>query len=1044
MKKLSCIKKLKIVTTHLAITCLMFSPWSALPIQAADNVNPTMSTAVGVMNIVGATANQFMKQQQMMQQQMQMMAQMATLKPQPVPSKFFGCMVGPAIANMPKGGFCPKDNQDPSMVGFVNNFRSMKSMAEDNSSFFEKLMTDAQNDPNPTSGISCLNDRLKKSMDQMQMQMNSLQDLADKIAKENQTFKEQNKVLIDQMKDIHADLNGGAFTGDQKARRFAENFSPACVQYMGGSKIESAKDSGGLLGIRKSQASFNDKATALLSKRPQLEKDLVTQISEFKKAVALNGIEKVLAGNAFVPKPGIATFQASMQAALQSKGSQISLRIETIKGKLQSELGYSLPEMDGTFNANIDALVQNAENFFTKKKVEECARGSFSLSNQELISSLRHTTSTNSDLLNRYRTALQGILGDSKIQADVKAKQIQELDKQYGGKVVLQLTGSAGQDTTATPYAYMQEIIKGCKDGLNYNQLNNGESVANGGKGVSALKQLGSEQDMINAGKKYLQEIADISKNSASEMANEIYDQIANCSGRKTEVSECSGDASFDANANGFCIKNAVNCSQQVNSCYREIDVAIKTRQTKMNTLAATYDKNVAGLVAKQEGFLQQVKSRVAFFQNFMTRTFPGTAVELKGVTSGTSQDKDGGLFVSMPEKILNSELGVYLRGGGDIKEFDKLPEKIVMLKDSIKDQQAKIKTEVEQFIAAQQKAMDANKKKWEAVAKDCVTAEKNAIAAAAKANQEAQKAAAEAQKKQGEFCSKFASLKSKIGSRNPAAACGEPIEGLMKSLGEATNQMVGKDAATMTKNIDRYCSGVQASGKDSKDDDDEEDPDDKLSTIAKACKDNNFNSSSALADIVKKLKESFPDSKEIIDSVEELLSQNKHEEATTKISEIADNEALKKSLNQLQDLQKRSNETIAKEDSDIKNYINQFNSEKGICYGDKGKAYAKLVSTNCTTTSSSTGNSYSCTGTKDKNEVLADSLNYKSQIDRSIASAESSSASKDFNSLGLGQMDEVNCLAKDDKSRGLGEMTLDEMAKKINSGDSGVLGLTK
>jgi len=1020
---------------------------SSVVVQAADsvNVNPLMHTAAGAMNVIGGTAMQFAKQQQMMAQQMQMMAQMNALAPKIVPAKYFGCPVGPAMADMPSGGFCPKDSQDPSLVNSIPTFRNIKSMAEQNANFFEKLLNEAQNTKNAV-GIQCLQDSLKRSMDEMQMQINSLQDLADKIAKENQTFREQNKAIIDQMKDVNSELNGGMKTGDQKARRFAENFSAGCVQYMGESSLETYKGQNkGLLALRNDQASLNDQANNLMSKRPQIEKDLITQINEFKKAVALNGIDGVLRKGAFIPKSGITSFQGAFKNLSETKGAQINLRIETIKGKLQSELGYTVPDLDGNFNGSIESLVQNADEFFTKKKVNECARTSLGLSNSELLASLRHTSSTNSDILERYKRAIANILGNSDIQADVAAKQIQDLDKQYGGKIVLQLTGTSGQDTSATPYAYMQNIIAGCKDGLNYNKLNDGQSTASGG---SALKQLGSERDLIEAGKKYLQEIASISKNAASELANEFYEQVANCSGAKTEVSECKNGDNFSADQPGFCIKKAVNCSQQINSCYREIDVAIKTRQTKMNTLAATYDKNVAGLVANQERFLGQVKSRVDFYQKMMARTYPGTVVELPGVSSG--KDKENGLFVSMPEKILNEELGVYLRGGGKIDEFEKLPEKIVKLKDMVTKQKDAVKKEVEEYIVLQRQATEKNKEKWMKVAEQCEGSEKNAVAAAQKAEAAAQKAAQAAQKKQNEFCSKFASMKSKVASGNPAAICGEPVEGLMKSLGEATESLVSRDAATISRSVNQYCSSVQASSKDSTESD--EGSKKSGSDLASLCDENGGNSSSVLGSLFDLAEKSVPAGNSTeFQAVKDLLNEGKISEAKIKLGEIKaegdDKDKIKSSKSLYGNIIAAMERGTPADTAAPAGAETQFNKyiktpqRFGICYP---KAVDTLIGQLGCQDKSGTldGCKASLPDESAFNEAIRKNLSSSPSINRLIASEDADEAKEKYNSLGLGQMADISCVAKDDSKRGLGEMSVNDLARSINNSD--IMGIQK
>lgn len=1037
MKKKQNRNLLKVATTHFLVTSMMYSSFAIIPVNAQEQaqVSAGMQTAVDITKAAVGMSQQFFAQQQAQQQQLMMMQQMNSMKPQLVPSKYFGCPVGPSMATMPSDNMCPK-KPDASNFPMLQTYRSMRDMAEQNAHFFEKLLNEGQNSPQMV-GVQCLNDRMKRSMDQMQDQINSLQDMADKIAKENQTFREQNKQLLDQMRDINADLNGNTNNlASKNAKTFGELLNPNCVQYIGGSKLENYKQGGGLMKLRTDQAAFNDLATQTMNKRPQMEKDLISQINLLKKNVNTLGIEAFIDGK--VPfDPSKTQTQFNIGAAMAPKSKQIYARIQTIRDNLKSELNYELPILDGNFMANSADLRNNAERFFKKKFINECARSDLDLSNRQLLDSLKHSTSTNNDMLARYRSALEGILGDSSIPADVKVTRIKDLDKVYGNKVQVKFSDNAGRDAFSTPYEYLNSVIKDCESNLAYNNIDDA-NTGNRGK-ETALNQLGSQQQKIQAGMKYLDELTGIVKTAVNDIANDIYNEIANCGGAAVEVSTCSSQDTYKSSSETFCIKKAVNCSQQVNSCYREIDNAIKTRQTQINTIAATYDKNVAQLVSNQERFLGMVKSRVAQYQQFMATTFPGTKVELPGVKRGA--DKDDGLFVKMPEKELNQEFGVYLRGGGDIEEFDKLPEKIIMMKEMLAAQKSKVESEIKEYIAQQKAAAEKNMKKWQDVAKNCQATAEGVVAAAQKMQEAQMKQAAEAKKKQDEYCSKFQELKNAAGAENPAAGCGKPLEALSSTMKDVSQGLVSDGSVKWYNDYSRYCRSVQATGEQKEDKDEDEEEADESSLLANACKASGNTSQSALNSIIAKIKGLDLVDEDELDAIAKKLSEATSADAiTSEVFPLIEKVKDSKVKNALVELANQAKKSMA--DATVReNYPNgakSYAKEKGICFGVKESAIASYTS-GCSETGT-------CSPTKDIDDVFFAKQNVKGALDSLFKSSSRgvASANKEkFNNLGLGQMDKISCLAKDDTSRGLAG-SLQDLQNQIFKNDAAVLGIGK
>lgn len=1055
MKKSQKRSFLKTFTTQAVVASLITSPFAPITVFAQSTTQPQTQVSTGMKAAVDITkglvgmTQQMMMQQQMQQQQMMMMQQMQQMKPQMVPSKYFGCPVGPSISNMPSENFCPA-KVDASSAGMIQTYRSMRDMAEQNALFFEKMLNEAQNSPQMV-GVQCLEDRKKRSLDQMQDQINSLQDMADKISKENQAFREQNKQLIDQMKDVDADLNGNKQgLATKNARKFSDLISPACAQTIGDSTLNNYQSGGGLIGLRKDQSGINDKATRILNTRAQIEKDVVKQIGDLKKSIEIGGLEQSLKSLS----------QQQMPQATKQKITDISNRIDKIKSLLASELDYNLPLIDKNFETDSAELRRNAESFFKKRMINDCARTSIGLDNRQLLDSLKHSTSTNQDLLARYRSALAGILGSEGTPEEDKIRQIQELDKSYGNKIQVKLSDSSGRDTYSTPYSYLNSILKSCEEGLVYNNIEDTSTGRQNADGT-ALKQLGSQQQRINAGVKYLEEITAISKNAVNEIANLYYDEVINCRGSTIDTSSCN-ESAFDMNSS--CLKKAVTCGGHINKCYREIDNTIKTKQNEINSLAATYDKNVAQLVANQERFLGMVKSRVAQYQQFMATTFPGTKVDLPGLQPG---QKDSGLFVKMPEKELATQLGlgVYLRGGGSIDEFDKLPEKVLMLKNMLADQKQKTESEINDYIGKQKQAAKDNQDKWKKVAEKCQKTSDTIADKVAEANAANAKAAGEMKQKQDKFCNKFRQIRQEA-EGNPVAGCGKSLQKLSDTMEEATSGLVGEGAQRWTDNYRRFCAQVQATGNqrdNSESGSRNRTSSPEVQSLAEMCKEESSNHSAVVARIIDTLRSFAPEGlKSSIDEAGNILKGNKITDAekervkqiidTIKASSEANKDTIARSLSSL-------SESIgtfdANQEYDKAQFGNTDNAKDAWNNHVKGKLYgicvpdivARVKEAGSCTTNNSTftcSSPITSSGIKTKGtDALdgSDSTNAVARImnlnrsGRDIASDRAA-----YNSLGLGESD-VSCTARDDSSRGLAG-SLQDLQNQIFNRDQQVLGI--
>ncbi|OUR97824.1 hypothetical protein A9Q84_06390 [Halobacteriovorax marinus] len=780
-----------------------------------------------------------MQMQQSMQQTMgsqQLAAQMSALQPQVIPSKYFPhCKISQARSSFPEG-ICQGNISSPQELMSIQSY---KQIGQTYTSMYEQLLSPAQNSKFPV-GLQCLEDAKQGMVTSLKDRLNSLQALMDKISKESQFFKEQNKKLLTDMEDVHKELFGGA-SGDIDARTkdFSEFFSPACQNIIGTDNLAKASKAG-LNGIKVGLTATTKKAGDFQSNRANIETDLNKQIQKIKNQIQTQGIEQwrqdVASGDNSINGADLARMGVAKPVVgiISTEISRMNSKVNRIQKELRKiDPSYEIPPMDSNFSTDFAEFSNGAENFFKKKYINECvtmADKGVAISPERILSSLRIGGSGDRSIaLNNYRTALSNILNSDSFIED-KMMRIKQLDQQYASSdVSISYKNSGAQTVVTTPYGLFQETVSQCET-----KFDQDDTFSPGQSGQVSQKK------KIKRAKTYMNELKELEATFSAAIGNQIYDSIINCSGRSENTNTCSDSGVFEQGSDAFCVKHAASCSDKVKTCYAKATALVEDRKSKVKSMQATYNKNVTALVAREEAYLKQVKAQVLADADYLKKYFPGANFSYPE-----------GLFIKMPETA-ESEFGVDLLGGGSLDFMKDLPNQIGKLKDTLEEQSGEITGVIDDYIGNQKQAMDTQKAKWEGLAQSCAGVENGYRQAVAQGNAEQQQAQQQKMGEVGEFCNRFGQL----GNSNPAAGCGEgsnSAASLYEDMAGVSTHL-SNDTELALSDYNNLCARSQSEREAGTEDDDNKF---KPSSLAKLCR--SGDSDDARSKMIKELMSNIP-----------------------------------------------------------------------------------------------------------------------------------------------------------------------------------------
>ena len=742
-------RMMKASTVHMLCFALIYTP----TIQAQE----LMQALGGAFNIIKGGMNQAMQQQQAAIAQAQMQAQMNSLQPQMMPSKYHPqCAVSQAVTDFPVGA-CTSPlttEQDLAEAG------AYRQLAVSYDSFFQNLLAESQNGPQPV-GVQCIQEANKRTDAQLQDKINALQALINQVKKESQVF-EQNQQKIKEEMDKNRDILYGNKTNNAETANtnFLTDFSPSCQTFYKQTGQTTIKGKG-FAGLRDDSEQMKNQAGTFFNNQTSYVNDINNQLKSIRNGIKKDGLSADM--NASITNlMGVngRTFAfGSAEAIIQSKVAIFKKDFEIIQRDLGA-VGFNVTadDLNGDFNERMSRFAKGAGDFFRKEAIANCVNGrgdtGIGLDTNQILNGLRHRTASGSaTTLSSYKTALTNIL-TSDAFIDDKMAAIQRLDQRYGvGEVYVQVKGADARSRSVTPYGLYKQQIDICKARIEQDDTFS-TTAGLRDKGGSAAERI---QDAERALKKAI----NLEKNFSQELTTSIYNRVVNCEGIQKSEEKCMPGQggklkALDTSDGNFCISQASTCANQARACYIETDTIVKKKQQVMKTFAAEYNARVSGLIAKQEFFLKQIKAQVVNDAEFIKAFLPGT-----------SYDFPEDLFVKMPQEKMDNGYGVAI--AGNINNIDNLtkdlPKKLSELKRMLTGQQTLVAKELGDYLNKQKAGMSKDKDKWKKLESTCIAAIEGYNTAVAQQNQ----AQGEAFGESNSFCEKFSAL-----AQNPAAGCGQ------------------------------------------------------------------------------------------------------------------------------------------------------------------------------------------------------------------------------------------------------------------------------
>ncbi|MBT7668335.1 MAG: hypothetical protein HN623_02055, partial [Bdellovibrionales bacterium] len=222
---------LKRLTCYLSVwALLMISPLPLLAnAQAKPAANPESDWVGSSLKMLKGFTGEYMQHQNQMHQIRMQGASMAQGSNLPAPqfgasAKYFPhCKLPPQSAQVPNG-----QCDEASSPGHANMMKHMAGQAKAHADFHEKLMAKGVSDPYP-HGITCLNNGLKKQLDAIQNKLNQLKMFEGTIAAQKQKFENDAKPLLDAMKKLTQELDGGDPKLVDHSQAFKGNGCPAVL-----------------------------------------------------------------------------------------------------------------------------------------------------------------------------------------------------------------------------------------------------------------------------------------------------------------------------------------------------------------------------------------------------------------------------------------------------------------------------------------------------------------------------------------------------------------------------------------------------------------------------------------------------------------------------------------------------------------------------------------------------------------------------------------------------------------------------------------------
>ncbi len=745
MKKICGLVRALIV--HLMIFSLV---QTSMPHQVqAQTTSPVLDIAKSAMNMYGqmlGQKQQVVMQQIAMQKNQQMMQQLSPSCRKPdgtscftVQGKFFPeCPLPASMSNMPQN-VCSAATPDPMAISSMITY---ESIAKSWTNYYDQMSNEASNSTVPF-GLKCLQDKQKAVESQITEMINNLTRLQDRLNQDKQIFRDNNKKLLDDLAVANDELMGGATKKDVnlKTMDFSKYFSQSCQSAIGKETMAEASTIG-FNGLLKTMSIKNKSASDFNQNKNVIENDIRRDVERMQANINNAGIADWITN----VKGPIGGDVSNLNTVKQAAGKHLA-EFETSHARIQAELkkqfDYDVPRLDKNFSSDFDEFLGSSKDFFKKQYINGCVTGAdkgIAIPVDEILKGMttRLQGSVGQAYLENYRNDYKSIM-ESSSSVDEKQAKLEQLNK---SKPNIAFTYRNGQgQVTESPYNTFMKTVAKCEE----------QFVSAPASGSSAT----SQQKKIERGQSLLRELKGLHENFTSNLGQAVLDKVMNCNGEEKKAGAACNEDTLSHKSDNFCLAQASLCANEIQGCYAEADKQVVARKTKMETLAKTYNANVAIMVARSNQLFEQQKNAVNELTKVIQARFPGTNFDIPA-----------DMFISMPE-MKKDAFGVDLVNDGNLNFMEELPKKMGLLKKVFEEQREKTNGVIGEYISKQKEAMDREKGRWDKLASECKGNIDRSSSELAKMNNENLKKQEEMDAKVGNWCRKYSDLKD-----HPNGAC--------------------------------------------------------------------------------------------------------------------------------------------------------------------------------------------------------------------------------------------------------------------------------
>jgi hypothetical protein len=599
--------------------------------------------------------------------------------------------------------------ENGSIMDPISQFTAMKAKntAQNKSIGYDQAMMPFQQKTSDF-GITCIGYEKEKLIGTMTRDEEKLKAMQTKVSTQNAQFKQKLQTILRKIADANTELDGAKGGGEGSSGDTRTGKGLDFSKLFNGNECQMALDPGkiingtGLYSIRDmmkpsqalSQAFTREQSSGNLNKMLESDiKQLVDLVnSDVEPRMDLNF-------------PNILVIYNNEKKKMQFDYTQIRKQIV----EQMPEATNKLPENLTDFGRLGSAKSLPSADYYKDLMIKNCLNDSaetYSMKDlmnnvQQLNDKNQVINAENSESLRSFKGEMARILQKTDSPIQEQMKEIDQLVARYGLKFQVL---APKNEATGTTNVYMnitdvlKQNVKHCDDWYQYRPIESG----------STMSRANLVNENINKLRTFQQSYSSVSDRLAAEARKKIID----CEGMKEPLLATDCSQALDRQGTNFCVKNAVTCSNNVNSCVEKANKEIATRENTVKVNGNIYNFEVASIVDIRNKLLQDTLKTISENANKLAKQFPGVNFSLQKFLTP----------ITKPEKSAQP-YGVDLFGGGNFDFLNTMVDKFGEILAAMTKQKEDLNKNVDAKIEGLKTRYAAEKKYWDELVTKCNTA---------------------------------------------------------------------------------------------------------------------------------------------------------------------------------------------------------------------------------------------------------------------------------------------------------------------------------